>query len=125
MPAAIPLSSEEQELVEQCCADLRRVGCGLSAPHAPQPKRSAVGCAKQRLAAAEPASALAMVKISHASPFASWLIVTGRLCVTAHFVVAAGLRLGHAASLYQGPQTVMIDNQRRTSRAYAPAKPAS
>jgi hypothetical protein len=29
------------------------------------------------------------------------LIVTGRLCVTARFVVAVGLRLGHAASLYQ------------------------
>jgi integrase len=42
-----------------------------------------------------------MVKISHAAPFASWLIVTGRLCVTARFVVAVGLRLGHAASLYQ------------------------
>ena len=42
-----------------------------------------------------------MVKISHAAPFASWLIVTGRLCVTARFVIAVGLRLGHAASLYQ------------------------
>jgi integrase len=42
-----------------------------------------------------------MVKISHAAPFASWLIVTGRLRVSARFVVAVGLRLGHAASLYQ------------------------
>jgi integrase/recombinase XerD len=101
MPAAIPLSGDEQDVVEHYCAELRRLGL--------RPWRSTRSAAEtfsrrlrdngwERRSLDEQ---LAMVKISHAAPFASWLIVTGRLRVDARFVVAVGLRLGHAASLYQ------------------------
>jgi integrase/recombinase XerD len=101
MPAAIPLSGDEQDLVEQYCAELRRLGLRpwrstRSAAETFSRRLRNNGWAKRNLN-----QQLAMVKTSHAAPFASWLIVTGRLQVNARFVVAVGLRLGHAAALYQ------------------------
>ena len=101
MRALQPLSTAEQDVVDQYCSELRRLGLRPW-----RTTRSAAATFSRRLRnggweRCSLAQQLALVKVAHAAPFASWLIVTGRLHVDARFVVAAGLRLGHAASLYQ------------------------
>jgi hypothetical protein len=101
MPAPQPLTAEEQDVLDQYCSELRRLGLRPW-----RTTRSAAATFSRRLRNGgwqhrRLAQQLALVKVSHAAPFASWLIVTGRLRVDARFVVAAGLRLGHAASPYQ------------------------
>jgi integrase/recombinase XerD len=101
MPAPLPLTADEADVLEQYCADLGRVGL--------RPWRSTRSAAATfirrvrggRWDRLDLTQQLALTKVEHAVPFVSWLIVTGRLRVDARFVTAAGLRLGHAASLYQ------------------------
>jgi integrase/recombinase XerD len=101
MPAPLPLTTDEQDVLDQYRAELRRLGLRPW-----RTTRAAAATFSRRLRGdgwqqRNLPQRLALVKVSQAAPFASWLIVTGRLRVDAQFVVAAGLRLGHAASLHQ------------------------
>ncbi len=101
MPAPRPLTADEQTVLEQYRADLRRAGLRpwrtTGAAAATFLRRLRGGGWERR----DLAQQLAMTRAAHAAPFASWLVVTGQLRVDAGVLVAAGLRLGHAASRHQ------------------------
>jgi integrase/recombinase XerD len=102
MPAAAPLPASDADLVAQYCQAVTAAGLRVW-----RSTRQAAATFCRRLdraggwAAMGPEQRLAAAKAQHAAPFVAWLIVTGRLCVDAHFLVTAGLRLGSAAARYQ------------------------
>ncbi|WP_300008667.1 tyrosine-type recombinase/integrase [Pseudonocardia sp.] len=102
MPAAAPLTAADEDLVARFRTELIAGGgrawrstCQAAATFC---RRIARSGGWQRM---DLADQLAAAKAAHAAPFVSWLIVTGRLPVSAAFVTGCGLQLGHAAARYQ------------------------
>src|SRR5690349_1448973 len=96
MPAALALVSQRHQQVEDYLAGIRRLGkgCGRSTVQAARSFAAKLQRAGgwERLSADEQIDA-----IVKARAFASWLMVTGQLTVSADILGLVDLRLGNAA----------------------------